>query len=65
MSNTILLSNDPIFDPKDICLTFREMQNLTLYFKDLTFKIGVICLVIGFLIGSVSVYWYYRRKYDG
>jgi hypothetical protein len=50
------------FTPGD-WLTFQmEMQSRT---YDLGYKIGLICLVIGFVMGAAAVYFNFRMKNDG
>jgi len=71
LSDTITFLTDPIGNANPIagvhisrfCFNVTEWAAQRAEFKEVALQLGWICLVVGFAIGAVSVYFYMRSKY--
>ena len=70
-SNQIVLPSDPFgYDPfgmgdgvREFCFNTTQWLEQQQQFRDIAVKFGYIALAIGFAIGALTMWLYYRNKY--
>lgn len=72
MSGQIILTTDPLGNANpfgdehvyEFCINASQWAAQQQSFRDVAYQLGVLCLIVGFIIGVIAGYYLCKNRYE-